>query len=229
MLCRYLRLALGLIVLLTLPTSAIALTAEIPGGEDNTLIEDPDGALSNGAGPAVFAGRTNQAENSRRRPVLWFDVTGNLPPDAIIEDVVLILYLEKGNGGPREMKLYRLLADWGEGDSLSEGGSGAPATRGDATWVHRFYPSVPWGRDGGRYSGRVSAVQSVGDLADFYTWSGERMAQDVGRWLRDPAMNFGWILLGDETAAQTVKRFASRDNPDAMLRPLLEIRYRFPE
>ena len=39
----------------------------IPADRDNTLIEDPDGALSNGTGLAFFAGRTNQSMFSIRR------------------------------------------------------------------------------------------------------------------------------------------------------------------
>ena len=48
-------------------------------------------------------------------------------------------------------------------------------------------------------------------------------------WLKHPEKNFGWILIGDETEPQTAKTFASRENPDETLRPLLEVEYSLPE
>jgi hypothetical protein len=207
-------------------------------GADNTLYEDPDGAVSNGSGAFMLAGRNNLEQNSIRRAVLYFDVAGQLPHGAVVEQASLHLYLERGNGGQRVLNLHRLVSDWGEGDSVVTGGGlGAPAQEGDATWLHSFYPDAFWGRDGGRYVGRVSASQTVGDpvvdeldMPGFYTWgSSDRMVDDVRRWQRHPEQNFGWILLGDETVPQTVKRFSSRDNVDPDLRPVLEVHYSLPE
>lgn len=210
----------------------------IVAGADNTLYEDPDGAVANGAGGFMLVGRNNLQQDSIRRAVLYFDVAGQLPHGAIVEQAVLSLYLERGNGGERVLNLHRLLSDWGEaGSDVAGGGLGAPAQEGDATWLHSFYPDAFWGRDGGRYSGRVSASQLVGDpvVGDIdtpgvYQWgSSDRMVQDVRRWLNHPEKNFGWILLGDESAPQTVKRFSTRDNVDPDLRPVLEVHYSMPQ
>ena len=54
------------------------------------------------------------------------------------------------------------------------------------------------------------------------------MVQDVRLWNSAPQRNFGWILIGDETAPQTAKSFASREFPDPTLRPVLEVNYRTP-
>ncbi len=81
---------------------------------------------------------------------------------------------------------------------------------------------------GGQFVGRVSARQEVGP-GGFYTWeSTEHLVQDVRLWNRAPQRNFGWILIGDETTRQNAKKLASRENPDATVRPLLEIAYRLP-
>jgi hypothetical protein len=56
----------------------VTLTATL----DATLIEDPDGDIANGSGPAFFAGRTGQSNDSRRRALIFFDVAGTLPPGA---------------------------------------------------------------------------------------------------------------------------------------------------
>jgi len=212
-------------------------TAVIEASADSTLYEDAQGNVANGSGSILLAGRINSEVDSIRRAVLFFDVTSELPHGAVVEAVALKLYLGKGNGGQREVRIHRLLTDWGEGDSVvNGGGQGAPAEPGDATWVHAFYPDSIWGPDGGRYVGRVSATQLVGDdgtdtdIAGSYTWeSTDRLVDDVRRWLRNPDKNFGWILVGDESVKQTVKRFVSRESVDAAMRPMLEVTYSMPE
>ncbi|HEU5108731.1 MAG TPA: hypothetical protein VFT95_09260, partial [Micromonosporaceae bacterium] len=47
-------------------------------------------------------------------------------------------------------------------------------------------------------------------------------------WLDDPATNFGWMLVGDESRPQTAKRFDSREIDDPLLQPALEIVYTPP-
>jgi hypothetical protein len=54
------------------------------------------------------------------------------------------------------------------------------------------------------------------------------MVADVRLWLAAPHRNFGWILLGDETAPGTAKSFGSREEPDLSLRPVLEVTYHLP-
>lgn len=209
----------------------------IEADADNTLYEDSQGSVSNGSGAIMVAGRTNGEVDSIRRSVLFFDVTGNIPYGAVVESVALKLYLNKGNGGVREMRLHRLLTDWGEGDSTVDGGGlGAPAEPGDATWSNTFYPDSYWGSEGGRYVGRVSATQQVGtagggnDVAGPYTWqSTDRLVDDVRRWLHKPEKNYGWILVGDESVPRTAKQFVSRESVSPDLRPMLEVTYRLPE
>jgi hypothetical protein len=51
------------------------------------------------------------------------------------------------------------------------------------------------------------------------------MVADVQSWLDDPASNFGWLLLGDETTSLTARRFDTREAPNSALRPALEITF----
>jgi len=228
------------LLFVSLPLIPMLSTADevlIVAGADNTLYEDSLGSVSNGSGAIMVAGRTNGEVDSIRRAVLFFDVAGNIPHGAVVESVALSLYLNKGNGGAREMRLHRLLTDWGEGASVKDGGGlGATAEPGDATWLHTFYPDAFWGSDGGRYVGRVSASQLVGtaggdnDLAGSYTWpSTDRLVDDVRRWVKKPSMNHGWVLVGDESVKQTAKQFASRESVSPELRPMLEVTYSLPE
>ncbi len=44
---------------------------------------------------------------------------------------------------------------------------------------------------------------------------------DVQGWLGQPASNFGWILIGDESGSQSAKRFDSLQSGVLSQRPLL--------
>jgi hypothetical protein len=217
-----------LTLLSVMPATAYAETVRIEADRDATLVEDPDGALANGSGPFFFVGRTGQGQNSLRRTLLRFDVAGALPEQAIVESVSLTLFMSPSNSEMRDVRLYRAMADWGEGASSSSGGGGRPSEPGDATWIHTFYDVEFWVRGGGQFVGRSSARLDVAGSA-FYTWeSTNHLVQDVRLWKSAPQRNFGWILIGDETTPQTSKSFASRENPDPALRPVLEVTYRTP-
>ncbi len=217
-----------LTLLSIIPALALAETVQIEALRDTTLIEHPDGALANGSGPVFFVGRTAQGQNSVRRALLWFDVAAALPEQAIVESAALTVFATNGNPRMREIRLHRVLADWGEGASSTGGGGGRPAEPGDATWIHTFHDYDYWTHGGGQFAGRVSARTDVAG-SSFYTWeSTNHMVQDVRQWNSAPERNFGWILVGDETESQTAKRFAGRENPDLALRPVLEVTYRTP-
>jgi hypothetical protein len=62
---------------------AAAETVTIEASRDATLIEHPEGLLANGAGPALFVGRTAQVENGIRRALIHFDVVPALPDHAL--------------------------------------------------------------------------------------------------------------------------------------------------
>jgi hypothetical protein len=213
------------VVLLLAPALATAETVLIEAGRDTTLIEEPDGALANGSGPVFFVGRTNQPQNSVRRGLVYFDVTAALPRNAWVESARLTLYMSPSNAASRRIGLHRLLAEWGEGASFASGGGGDLSAPADATWIHTFYDDEFWVRPGGHFVARASASREVA-ASGFYTWEGTRkMVADVRQWLAAPHRNFGWILLGDEMTPQNVKSFASREEPDASFRPVLEVTY----
>jgi hypothetical protein len=206
------------------PELAIADIVNITPIKDNTLYEyDPsEGDLSNALGFHFFAGETGTGE--LRRGVLAFDIAGNIPLDSTILSVTLSLNMSRtALTTPRTVELHKLLADWGEGTSQASGeeGTGAPATPNDATWRHRFFDTIFWTTEGGDFSATVSASQSVGDIG-VYTWSSAQMIADVQSWLNDPAGNFGWLVLGDESTNGTAKRFDTRESASP---PVLTIQF----
>jgi hypothetical protein len=202
-----------LVSLLFTPVIAKSETAYIVADRDNTLIEslDPENVPSNGSGPYLFAGRTNQGVNNLRRGLIHFDVGSALPPDARIKSAKLMIYLSKSQESIAEISLHRVLNDWGQGGSNATGGKGAPAEPNDATWLHTFYPNTSWLNEGGDYVMLSSASLDVGPDNGSYTWESRQMNNDVQSWVDTPGENFGWMLIGDENTSQSVMGFASRE------------------
>jgi hypothetical protein len=198
-------------------------TVEFVPVQDTTLIESATGELSNGTGPTLFVGRTRQPKDSRRRALLAFDVTRAIPAAAQVVSVTLTLTLVHTHAGDEPIALHRVLTAWGEGESKTSGGRGAPAMPGDATWLHTFFPDRRWSQPGGDYAATPSAVVTASE----YTWGPiAQMAADVQAWLDTPSQNFGWLLLGNETVEGTAKSFASRESEDPAARPRLRVTFR---
>jgi hypothetical protein len=222
-------LILSSLLATVLAAGASAEMVIVPCAADNTLIESATGALSNGSGPAVFVGRNSQAQGSRRRALLEFDVAAAVPSGVIVTHAELSLTLTPSNPQATiEIGLHRVLAAWGEGASTAGGGSGAPAASGDATWLHRFYDASFWEDPGGDYLAGASATLEVGDAGAFSWGSTPAAIADVQAWVDFPDSNHGWLLLGGEDAPTTAKRFASREAEDPASRPQLLVEYELP-
>lgn len=204
---------------------AIADTVTLIPSKDNTLYESSTGALSNGAGQHLFAGRT--ATGNIRRGLLAFDIDGSIPSGATIDDVTLTLYMSRTRAVGKPVTLHRLLRDWGEGASAagSGEGGGAAAAAGDATWLHTFSPSSFWLSIGGDFVATASATQSVAGVA-YYDWiSTVALIADVQLWLDEPGKNFGWLVKSDESVAGSSKRFDTREVLLESFRPGLEVKF----
>lgn len=186
-------------------------TVTLVPDKDNTLYSE-SGATSNGAGEYVFTGRT--AIGGRRRALLHFDVASAIPAGSTITSVTLTLNLSQTISGPQPTQLRRVLADWGEGtsDAPNQEGTGTGATPGDATWTDRFFGTSQWTSVGGDFASQSSATIDV-DQFQLYTWGPtQALANDVQLWLNDPSQNFGWLVLGNEAASGSAKRFDSREH-----------------
>jgi len=191
----------------------VTLYGEVPGGQ------------ANGAGEYFFTGKNGVG--APYRALLQFDLSG-IPTDAPILGATLTCYMSKTNvnAGPRWTTVHRALQDWGEGasDASGEEGAGAGPQPGDATWLHTFFDSYFWFNTGGDFDPTVSASQLVGDIGH-YSWSDPQLTQDVQDWIQNPGSNFGWLLMGDEYAYPTSKRFNTKENPNPDTWPVLVIHY----
>jgi hypothetical protein len=214
-------------VLLALSTAVRAMgeVVSITSSKDNTLYEDPHGAISNGSGTHLFAGET--FAGFLRRGLIEFDVAGAVPPGAAIVSASLQLHMSMTATAAAVVEVHRALNEWGEGASVGFGeeGAGAPSAPGDATWLHTFFNTEFWNQPGGDFEPDASGGMVVFGNG-FYTWGPtSQMTLDVQAWLDTPESNHGWLLLGEESAVQTAKRFDTHEHPDPDVRPVLTIEY----
>jgi len=228
---RLLRVALAATCLtVVLPAHSHADSINLAATKDNTLYESVSGGVSNGAGKYFFAGSTVQG--ALRRGVIHFNVAGAIPAGSVITQVTLTLFMSKTQatlGGPTTVSVHRCQREWGEGasDAPSEEGQGTVATTGDATWLHTHFNMDLWTTTGGDFFAAASGATVVDGVA-FYSWSSQGMIDVVQGWVDDPATNFGWVLLGDERAIATAKRFDTRENPTTGNRPVLSVSFEAP-
>jgi hypothetical protein len=234
-------LAIALVALSVRSAIAAHIVATFNPSLDNTIIQATDitKQLSNGQGD-IFVGRTNQdgqgpATISIRRGLIQFDIASVIPAGATITAVSLTMRDVMGLNGDPVVELHTALNSWGEGTSFQNGGMGATATTGDATWIYRFFDdaSKKWANPGGDYSSTVSGSAVVSDDlggGQLFTWTGPQMVVDVQAWLSSPSTNFGWFLLGDESRGQSAKRFNSGESTIAPnVPPVLTVTYVIPE
>jgi hypothetical protein len=222
----------GAIALWSICAAAADQTVTLEAVQDTSIFTGTPGAEGRADGSGDYLWLAVTAEGLNRRMLVKFDL-GGVPSDAVVREVRVTLYESRARD-EHDVALHRLLSSWGEGASNGGGqGTGADAQPGDATWVSRFHPGVPWLAPGGDFDPVPSAVQRVGLPNTTYTWSGvlpatggpPRIVSDVQGWVQNPASNHGWIFLGAESALQNAKRFESRNNAVPSLRPKLTVVY----
>jgi len=217
-----------------LPTPASATTVQVAASSDNTLFENEFGDTSNGQGSSLYVGRNHQVAFFRRRALIAFDMTGAVPFGAVIESASLsfsVTRVSSGGSALAEIELHRLRRAWGEGASNAGngGGSGVPAEPGDATWLYPFlHESAPWDTPGGDFDEEVSGSVTVDGVTRYTIESTPELVADVQFWLLQPSQSFGWLLKSAEDQPGSAKVLASREHPDASLRPELSITYSIP-
>lgn len=218
--------------------SARAATLVASAVEDTTLF-DSQPTISDGQGPDMYVGKTgSKGTPPLRRGLIEFDLSA-IPPGSTITGATLTLTMTLSGakaGSADPISIYEVLAPWGEGGSsaAAAGGLGAPAQTNDATWTTRYFgTSQVWTNAGGDFDPVASASRTVGQVASgssiSYNWVAAGLQGDVQEWVNNPASNFGWIVLGDETKDSSARRFATAENSTSTWRPKLTVLYTVPE
>ena len=221
----------SLLVALSLVTPAGAITATVGAAQDNTLYENLEGGLSNGAGQHFFAGRTGQQGGGMiLRGLIRFDVAGHVPPGSIVNRVQLRLNASSPKARSGMIALHPVQSPWGEGMSMAPNGEGkgGPPTAGDATWIHTHFDQAFWVNPGGDFDQEASASLVVSGNGPQMIEGTLAMVTDVQGWLDNPESNYGWLIRqADEANAQAI-RFDSRHHNEPGVRPSLIIEYSLP-
>ena len=167
----------------------------------------------------VASGTTQKRTKSRG--FFRFDLEGQIPPNATISSVSLVLTVTgtpPGGGAPSTFGLHRVSKEWGEG--AKSGNTGSPAGTGEATWTARMSPSTPWSAPGGAppedFVGNASASAMVSNVGKYTFGPSTELLADVEFWRGNGGSNFGWILMSQAEGIQmTARKFGSRESGDS--------------
>ena len=161
--------------------------------------------------------------------MLRFDLTGALPPGAVIISAQLELFVDQTSASqPTNATVHRVTAPWLEGSAVapSGGGSGAPSVTGESTWIHRNYPNGLWANAGGDFVAAPSFAFSLPLSGQTISDPSPGLIADLESWLANPASNHGWLIKTDESEASTARRCWSREAASGQ--PSLTITYLTP-
>jgi RHS repeat-associated protein len=150
---------------------------------------------------------------STSRSLLYFDLSSEVPGNAIMLDADLQLHLQSAlNATQTPLSLFRATTNWVT----------PPGVAQDTTW-NSAQGSTPWTTAGGDFAGAVDTAPTVvGNQPGTYDW---RFTQQVQRWLDGEQPNDGVILKGDPEGATNLFHFSS--NADINNLPQLVIRYEY--
>lgn len=182
---------------------------------DTTLWElDP----GNNLGTATLAVGTTAGLTgapARSRPVFRFNIS-TIPANAVVTSARLSFRVTKVPSGaiPSTHRLHRLAVSWNEGTKGGNTGSAAGPT--EATWTSRG-TGAGWSSAGaqapGDFASDASASALMAGLGVYNFNSTAALVADVQAWIKDPALNFGWIMIsGAEATPRSAKRLGSRES-----------------
>ena len=193
---------------------------------DGTLFEDEFGDLANGAGERAFVG--DNAGGEVRRAVMRFDTSGITPGTQVVYAKLefYVVQMSPGGAGSRTMNLHRVTGDWSEGNSNSgsPGGQGTDPEMGDATWIHRSFPSAFWSNPGGDIQAGFSASLPINSTGT-HAFSTSAMLADVQTWIDNPTQSFGWMLKMEDEGSNSAVRIGTRESANVLFRPRLTLEF----
>jgi glucose/arabinose dehydrogenase len=212
----FLSFCLGL--LLGVPSASLADVVNLTAPADTFIISGAFNANNNAGGHTHLSAGTDGV-GGVRRGLLRFDLSGIPAGSTVTSAVMRLTVVMVPSAGPvnSTFDLFRMLADWGEGNKV--GNAGSPATSGEATWNARMHSVASWTVAGARNDAAASASASaaVGSSSgQVVAWSGAGLVSDVQGWLDNPAQNFGWLLMSQaEASARSVRGFGTREGASA--------------
>lgn len=209
-------------------------TVRVPVARDAVLYGEDilDGVdRANGAGESLVVGSVQSG--IFRRTLISFDLDGYVPAGAVVTDAKLTLNLLSGTTSP-VLFIFRVQGGWASGVTDPENELfGDLAQTGDPTANFRVFNEtnlerrIAWMQPGGDFVIDRPLFAELGTVEEnVVTFSNETLTADVQAMVSLPEQHFGWVLLGDEGSfISGFLQFASGENEDEALRPVLEITF----
>eukprot|EP00055_Hartaetosiga_balthica_P011651 m.53742 g.53742 ORF g.53742 m.53742 type:complete len:241 (+) comp7682_c0_seq1:70-792(+) len=177
----------------------------VPVQDATICSENVDGALANGP---LTVGRTNGA--ALRRSLLLFNVEAETPSNfsaSGLESASLSLVWVKGTSDSSiSFSLHALQQPWTVGSSTASKGQCVSATTGDVTYMYTSYNSSEWVTNGGDYDATPLATASISNNTLIFD------VTDAVVGILDGGVNYGWIVIGDESMDMSTAQFESSES-----------------
>lgn len=181
----------------TLPDGSVRTVIELPATADSYLASERPN--QNFGGDALFLGYNLFGANNfgAERIVIQFDVAGNIPDGAVINDAALRLHISFSSppdDEPMGTALRRLASPWSE-------------------YTVTWNTEPTW-----------TAIDKVSYVGSAVTWHEWVITEVVDGWAGDVYPNYGVEIIGDETVQQRERAFYSRETGTALF-PRLVVDY----
>lgn len=146
-------------------------------------------------------------------PLLRFDLSGQLPEGAQLQQATLELHTAFAGANPIEAQTFRVLRPW---------------EVAQATW-NQAADGAPWNTAGcdGLDADREAVNSDQQTLAEQHAWYRFDVTAMAQSWLNDPSGNYGLIVKSFGPSASEFS-LASNEYPDALAHPRLVIVYVIP-
>jgi uncharacterized membrane protein YgcG len=198
-------------LVMIIQVSAVTLTLQPDSsGKDAWLISAP-ATRNNGASTGL------DVAVGQRNILMQFNLS-DLPVGVEITGAALKLYTTAEGGGADQIaQVHRINRSWVEG-------TGDNSASGDgATW-NTYDGTNNWLTDGGDYDVESVVNRTISAADTWYDWDIESL---VNSWYNGSLVNNGFIIRSLTTGSGTTT-FASSDNSNSSIRPILEINYTLP-
>lgn len=202
-----------LLILLPNPAFADTLTLQpnVTVGKDTYLVS---GSPSQNFGVSADL---NIKGDDNRRTLMEFNLS-SISSDARVISAVLKLFVISADLQPNPaVNIYRINRSWTEGTGDGD------VTANGATW-NAYNGTASWTTNGGDFDSKVWANTTISSENVWYEWN----ITDLVRNLANQTYSNNGVLIRTTTVNSGTTTFASSDNTNTTIRPILEIGYCTP-
>lgn len=162
--------------------------------------------------------------NNIYRSLVKFDLSNQIPTNAIVTGVSITLKAEGTQSGTLTISAYNVLRDWGEGTKTL-----SAAASGECNWDAAKASVDNWGTAGcsNTSTDRSNTAEDSKVVSSAADWVMTPSIATVQGWVSNPATNFGLLIKSNEPAGTNYIYFHS-DDAAAANQPSITVTYTVP-